>query len=175
RNIKPVMGLVVPYILNDIPISIILYAKSNKGYQQLISISTMLETEEDSDLLSAGMDELICIIPTETAVVQEVIMEDRLEQITEHFTPHLHKEDLYIGLLSNHVQEQMIEKLRQIEQNIKTVALHDVRYVAEQDFISYDCLQAMHHGQKWTKDDIQEEGHRYMATTQEMETAFSAW
>src|SRR5699024_1059408 len=53
--------------------------------------------------------------------------------------------------------------------------LHDVRYVAEQDFISYDCLQAMHHGQKWTKDNIQEEGHRYMATTQEMEIAFSAW
>src|SRR5699024_3904987 len=149
--IQPILGLVVPYIYEGISIPIIFYAKNNTGYEQLIKMSTVLETEESPTIEELAMDELIAIVSADNEYVQKTWTEDQLDKFLQTVSSKMNKEDLSIGISHTMMEETNIEKFRTLEQTfyIKAVAIHDVRYAEQKDYIAYDCLQAMHDGRKW--------------------------
>ena len=177
RGIQPILGLVVPYIYEGISIPIIFYAKNNTGYEQLIKMSTVLETEESPTIEELAMDELIAIVPADNEYVQKTWTEDQLDKFLQTVSSKMNKEDLYIGISHTMMEETNIEKFRTLEQTfyIKAVAIHDVRYAEQKDYIAYDCLQAMHDGRKWDEKNVQEKQVRYMKSEDEMKRVFQYW
>src|SRR5699024_9215272 len=70
-RLQPILVLVVSYIYEGICITIIFYVKYNTGYEQLIKMSTVLETEESPTIEELAMDELIAIVPADNEYVQK--------------------------------------------------------------------------------------------------------
>ena len=47
NNIKPIIGIEYSYDINNISSNVLLYAKNNNGYKNLIKISTLIKTDKN--------------------------------------------------------------------------------------------------------------------------------
>ena len=184
QGIKPLIGLTIKVTINDTIFPIILLAKNNAGYRQLINISTYIQTENECTVpfLQKRFKDLICILTTETTSLKKLFLNKQYEEINNvlHLLgPISASQDFYLGIeahgpesstLIQHVMEfhQMTEK--------QVVALHDVRYLEEKDAISYDCLQAIKYNETWDyKNRKISYQQRYLRPQQEMIAAFSTF
>src|SRR5690625_4260481 len=118
HGINPLLGLVVPYQLDDqTTIPCVLLAKNNQGYQQLIQISTQIQLNEELEL-SAYSTDLICIVSTEASSLKTLLMEEdfhefvtKVEPIASLFTPG----DFYVGVEA-YVGPSTSSRLQQLKQ-----------------------------------------------------------
>src|SRR5690625_1236944 len=185
QGIKPLIGMVVHIPISEQKTPVVLLAKNNDGYKNLIHISTYIQTKDELDItyLQKRAKDLICILSTETATIKNWVIKNQLEQLTESLQPLqtiFSKDNFYLGLeiVNKNVSTDVIEKIKQFQamNEVKITALHDVRYLEENDEVSFDCLQAMKHNQKWTGPlENQENKQRHFRSKQEMEEAFSVW
>lgn len=185
NKIKPIIGMVVNFPYKEETIPIILLAKTNHGYKNLIKISTQkqLEGSIDEKFFEQVRSDLICIIPTETVTLKQLLLNHKVEQlhtILSHFLQFFEREDFYLGIEiyeRNH-RQMFIELAKEFEKEFqyRFVALQDVRYLEEKDAISYECLQAMKFHEKW--DPLTEKvrnTNRHLRSTEEMKELFSNW
>ena len=135
---------------------LILLAKNEKGYKNLIKLSSLAHLEGfyykpriDMQLLKKHSEGLICSTACLQGEIPDLLrkrMYDKAEQRAKQFLEIFNK-DFYIEIMRNNYpeQEQVNQKLIQISQKfgIPLVATNDVHYVNKQDAEAQDALLAI--------------------------------
>jgi len=187
-DIKPIIGMTVNVEEQDGKTEqCILLAENNDGYQQLIHISTELNTTDieaiKKEELSHFSKGLICILPVFHSCLRNMIKNSPYEEIMEEvkvwqnvFT----HENFYLG-----IQDHGLVEERELQQplkafsdfyNLQVVAINDVRYLEEKDVLAYDCLQAMKKGTKWNgQQSTATINHHHLRSSLEMEQVFDSF
>lgn len=111
NNIKPIIGLEVT--IDDY--KILLYAKNNDGYKNLIKIN---ESEKSLDLLNKYSNELMCILPYNYY--------NKYQELNKIFN------DIYVGYNDN-----------KPDINEKTIYINETLYLNKQDKIYYLYLKGI--------------------------------
>ncbi|TQR19803.1 DNA polymerase III subunit alpha [Psychrobacillus vulpis] len=141
QKIHPVIGLSIRVQLDTQSCSIIIYAKNNDGYENLLKISSSLETRELSELpkkwLQAYKKGLIALYKCDQHFSQEGIVE-----LNEIFGV----SNLYVGIERPNGIKQEMEKtvIPFVEQlSIPITAFHMSRYIEKEDAFAFEVLHAM--------------------------------
>lgn len=139
-NIKPIIGLTV--FLDNVPL--ILLAKTNDGYQNILQIATHRQINNQltlNDLYNYRKD-LICIIDTNYDVYLDLIKP--LKEI--------YYQDLYLSLfpeVSRNITNNNIKVLTvSKETNTLVVCINEVKYLTNQDAETLRYLEAIDKGEK---------------------------
>lgn len=184
ENIKPILGMTTKVKTRDhFYEPIILLAKNNKGYEQLMKLSTKINLEGKfvhvSELKTYN-EHLVGILPMVTSPLADFLLDSKYIDAQKHFTfwKQYFTKDFYIGV-TDHGEPKERQLLKAIKNFQKTeklplVAIQDVRYLKEEDYYAYDCLQAMKDGRRWMMDQVSERAKfRHLRSAKEMENLFS--
>lgn len=189
ENIKPIIGMKIDIQDPNTQeiYTVITLAKSNVGYESLVKLSSLIAKAENNPLsfeqFSPLNEDLIVIIPAYQNLFGNYLLNKELHKgkdWLENWMPYVNNEDFYLGVQDHgQIEERKVMEsvqLLQKEENIKAVALHDVRYLKEEDYLAYDCFQYMREGKHWSyQKDMTLSMHRHMTSLEEMETKFSHW
>lgn len=182
-QIKPIMGMTLR-VNNDADegfSEIVLLAKDNIGYDQLIQISTYIQLNKLDVLpfeeLEKYTKQLICILSVDRDLLD--LETDALQIYLDSWRQLFSSGDMYIGVQAYAV-EQDLSAYQQFKEmlhhlGMQAVAMNDVRYLKKQDDLVYDCLQAMKDGVVWKKQSSTEIKQRYFKNAAEMTSLFSFW
>ena len=170
EKIKPIIGLdayLAPRTRHDKDSHIdkprarlVLLAKTFKGYQNLIQLVTISNTEGfyykpriDEDLLTKHHEDLICIIPSFAGEVARTLKDGDPEQAGQRldFYKRLFGDDCYLEI-SHHPeildhqnnQTKIIELARKSNTNL--VAAHDVYYLKTSDRLARETMVKIQSG-----------------------------
>lgn len=188
NGIKPIIGMTTTVLQSDgEPESLILLAKNNTGYKNLVKLSTTIQmSEEDGialDELAHYTEHLVGILPVYSTNLTKLVLNtshEGLDSYLESWRALFAFEDFYLGV-KNHGTEQdnfIINGVRAYHESYKTnvVAVNDVRYLEEEDAVAFDCLQAMKQGKNWnvhTQSPTKKQHH--IRSEAEMSQSFSDW
>ncbi|MEN2765577.1 DNA polymerase III subunit alpha [Ornithinibacillus xuwenensis] len=188
NGIKPIIGMTTTIVNADESMEeIILLAKNNAGYNNLVKLSSYIQTNQvkgiTKDELHSYTDQLVGILPSKSSSVQQLVLDmnyDQLDHFLGYFSSLFAADDFYLGI-DDHGNEQ--DKL--INQGIKAyadsnkinvVAINNVCYLNEKDVYAFDCLQAMKQGKNWSINKVKLNHHQqHLRATTEMEQIFSYW
>lgn len=184
HGIKPLIGMQVTIELEELSssVSAVLLAKSNKGYQHLIALSTAIQLKNTCtlSLLENHQEDLFCIVSSSSPSVNQWMTQDSypaLHQLYETLTAFISTDNLYLGMEFYKEIDAVafVEKVKAVQENtnFSLVAHHDVRYAEQNDLLSYECLQAMKQGKKWQPSpDKSVRGERHLRSDEEMQNVF---
>ncbi|WP_144510934.1 DNA polymerase III subunit alpha [Bacillus sp. FJAT-22090] len=148
HHIHPIIGLSLNVQLESKCVAIVLYAKNNIGYENILKISSGLETRELTELpkkwLEAYRSGIMVVYKGDKHFSTASLME-----LIDLFG----NTNLYIGVerLNGHkqeIEEEIIETARQT--SIQITAFHMSRYVQKEDAFAYEVLNAMDQSLKMT-------------------------
>lgn len=186
KGIRPIIGMTVRLSDgNDSIIPVILLAKTNAGYHQLIRLSTKIQLEkiEGMELGEAKtfVKDLVCILPVSGSRLQDDFLETSHEDICQYlkrWKDIFGENDLYLGVKtsSSGGEETLNASVKAFSEayQFQVTAINDVVYLKENDAIAFDCLQAMREGRKWSMTAL-EDKDRYLRPEAEMAQLFSDW
>lgn len=186
-GIKPIIGMIV-HVLDEheeYEEEMILLAKNNHGYKQLIQLSSHLKvnhlkglTKQQLANFSDGLIGILSMQPLSHVALQlqkQNLMD--IKSILQEWQSLWHEDDFYLGI-QNHGQSIENHLLSLIEQYqgelaVQMVALQDVRYLEAEDALAYDCLQAIRKGERWSQEHIDSSVYnRHLRTAEEMQAVF---
>lgn len=187
-SIKPIIGMTVFVKRNQTEIEeLTLLAKTNEGYHNLAKLSTWIQKQDEQfiplDNLKNYTAHCIGILSVHQSPIADWFMTEAFTRLTEYLLPYQEafaEADFYLGVEAYGMKTELplheAVKLFQKTFLISVVAIHDVRYIQENDVIAYDCLQAMKHNQQWDGDQISPllKNH-HLRSKVEMKLSFSAW
>lgn len=141
HQIHPVIGLSIQLRLESQLCSIIIYSKNREGYENLLKISSSLETRELSELpkkwIQAYKNGLIAVYKCDNS-----FMEDAVVELVEIFGT----TNLYAGIERPNGKKLEIEKkiISVIEGlSISITAFHKSRYLEKEHAFAFEVLNAM--------------------------------
>lgn len=188
HGIKPIIGMTV-HIENTegFQETCILLAENNQGYEQLIKLSSLLNTEEknfiEKENLHLYTDGLTGILPVMQSSFKEQFRTVSFEQIQEEvkvWANLFNQGSFYLGIQDHGTREE-----RELQQQMKAfhditripvVAVNDVRYLNEGDARAFECLQAMKKNQKWSgQEEISAYRQNHLRSSVEMEQLFGSF
>ena len=141
EQIKPVLGLTVNVQLELGIVSLVLYAKDNIGYENLLKISSSMETREITVLpkrwLEAYKNGLLAVSKGESSTTLEQLNELQIIFENGHFYLAIERPN---GEKMEH-EEIIIQYSEQL--NIPITAYHMSRYIEKEDSFAYEVLNAM--------------------------------
>ncbi|WP_186578392.1 DNA polymerase III subunit alpha [Aquibacillus kalidii] len=182
KKINPIIGLIVDMQIDESETEkVILYAKSNIGYQQLIKLSSHIQLQEGSltrEDLSIYLTDIIIVLPLLDSPVYEWLNNhyiDRVKQHLEKWSFLTEQVDFYLGISG---EERQIEKeLKTVcsQEDISVTAISDVRYILESDQMAYECLQAIRTGTKWNADTVSGPKEQHLADEKEVRKRLAWW
>lgn len=148
HDINPIIGMTLKTKgLNGLPISMVLLAKNETGYQNLLKISTMINTTlENHDIsnFKEFCDGITAVIhPIENEVLNSNV-NSVLDKYREIFS------DLYLGYspaVTTINTIQIYERLFESKE-IKIIYLSEVRYLKAEDAIALKVLRAINQQEK---------------------------
>lgn len=152
-KVKPIIGLqlIMDSIGTDKSV-ILLYAKNNNGYLNLMNISSYQKVNNgiSLEILKQYKKDLIAVIASdEHSIVRDVkagILSDASELLDDYKSVF---DDLYIGIdLQSKSMSTIINDLIDFSKinNIKPVAIHKTNYDRPEDFIVYTTLKSIGQG-----------------------------
>ena len=166
KGIKPIIGCEV-YVApgsrldkktssggRDVYNHLVLLAKDETGYRNLIKLSTAAHLEGyyykpriDKELLAAHKEGIVALSGCLASEIPEAIMKDQLPKAREAidwFKQTLGPENFYLELQNHGIPEQAKVNRHLIpwakEFGLKLVATNDVHYVAKENSHAHDCL-----------------------------------
>lgn len=186
HQIKPLIGLTIDYYQgtqSDESARLLLFAKTQKGYQQLIKISTMKMELPAKDKLYYSqfkelLNDLVVIfsdIDSEVATLFQEQKESALQELVADLKNRVDPESLFGGLTlhdENPRKESWLSFLD--EQQIPAVALQDVRYLNPSDDFALKVLKSIDEGTRISPEAIQQSGEHYLPTAEAMRTKYDA-
>lgn len=186
HGIKPIIGLIASIRTNDDDPSypLVLLAKNNEGYKNLLKISSVLQTKAVDGIPEKWLESycagLIAITPGEKGELERSILEGKREKAVYIATKYkrLFGDDSFYIAIQNHGEkddQQLIEELLEIsdETNIPIVATNDVHYLYKDDAFVHQCLRAIKNGGKLENDhETFQTDEYYLKTEDEMEKLF---
>ena len=148
QGIKPILGMTIELKDEETTTECTLLAKNNLGYQNLLLISSHIQTNTNpfslADLspLSNG---LFCIAESTDENIELLI---KLQAVFN--------ERFYLKIDTSHINNKdNIEALIKTYE-FKPVVANAVRFLEEKDLATYDCLQAMKNGEFWDPVNVDE-------------------
>ena len=172
NDIKPIIGCemyVAPRTrfdkeanVDERPGHLILLAKDNEGYKNLIKLVSIAFTEGfyykprvDIEVLRKYSKGLICSSACLAGFINRALLADDYEKakkIALEYIDIFGKDDFYIELQHNGIKEQVIANQRLIklarELDIKMIATNDAHYLKREDAASHDVLLCIQTGKK---------------------------
>ncbi|TFJ43024.1 DNA polymerase III subunit alpha [Carnobacterium divergens] len=186
HEIKPIIGLTLEVTGATHPETtypIVLLAKNYQGYQNLMALSTkkmLLAGHEvvEYQLLKDYSEDLIAITPGETGEIEQALLNHHLEdaqQMVSNWLTIFAKDQFYLGVQLHQTLRDINEELQGLahQHQIKTVAMHDVRYLSPNDDFSTKVLRAVDEGIKLDLSITSTSGPYYLPTVETIEAKFS--
>ena len=146
KNIKPIIGLEYKY-LNSLlkEDTIILYAKNNEGFNDLIKISNevTLNNRNDIDLIIENKNNLLIIFPFNDSIFEEYYQNDNLESLKKELKI-LNDCDGYIGIPYTN-KDYLYDRYCYLsdflnENGYKSLPIHKMVYLEPEDSKVYEVL-----------------------------------
>ncbi|MEE1132139.1 MAG: DNA polymerase III subunit alpha [Caryophanon sp.] len=170
-GIHAVVGLRVDVAVDDTVMPLVLYAKTNDGYQAIVKISSAISTRTDHVLplkwLQAYQHGTMAMIP---------YAEGFIEQQTVEAFQQAYTQSVYIGISRpngvRHITEERTVALAEAL-NIPVIATQENRYVQREQFFAYTVAQAIQTGIKLVDEEMYEQPEHFMPTAQQWHEAFS--
>ena len=179
HQIKPIIGMATTLSDEQTEEKVVLLAKNNQGYEQLMTLSSLLNVNGLTTLslkdCSKYVSELICIFHPDNSSFKRLLMNDEFslayEQVNK-YRSYFNEGDFYLGVTENNLTERMKSFHEQFA--IPAVALTDVRHLNPDDISAYRSLRAM--DQSTTLSDLPaEEQSNYFYSKRELEQRFSSF
>lgn len=189
NGLKPIIGLTI--LVGDSQEEaheMVILAKSNQGFQELIKLSTWLRTEELSfieveQLLTYTAD-CVGILSFNHGNIVKQLRNKSFVELNEYISAYRQafgENDFYIALESygdgsNH--PSFFAEVKQFQEmyHDSVVAMHDVRYLNKKDVLAYDCLQAMKVQRIWDGTYVDDKWrNHHLCSEKEMQQYFSEW
>lgn len=162
NGIKPIIGLTADIqspLGQDRAFPLVLLAKNNNGYQNLLKISSLIQTKYRQGLpikwLKAYSKGLAAFTPGMEGEIEQFILKGELEkasQVAKQFKNVFEKENFYFSLQDHLLsQEETIRSglmALSKEQEIPCLVTNDVQYLDKSDAFSHECLLAIRDGAK---------------------------
>lgn len=180
-GIKPIIGMTV-LINNDneLPEECILLAKNNRGYGNLIRLSSHIQLSETNWIRSCDINsyltDLIIILPVAKSKISHYFSENNLNEASTYvnnWKSVVNNCSFYLGVEPTDLA--FSSWLRQLctTSDISATAIGDVRFLNKSDKLAFDCLQAMREGNKWSPNMAgKSEGASYLWSKEEVEKAY---
>lgn len=179
HGIKPVIGLTASVFIDEQETEaypLVLLAKNNEGYQNLIKISSVLKSKSKAGLKEKWLKSyhrgLIAITPGASGYIETLLQHDQIEEAREAAKQLKHifgEGHVYIALQPFQQDESLTSKLRDVSQivDIPLVATGDVHYINREDKMAYTCLKAIKAGEQLSE--IEEDrGEKHFRSFEEM-------
>ncbi|MBX0359025.1 DNA polymerase III subunit alpha [Halobacillus sp. Nhm2S1] len=183
EGVKPLIGLKTTVIDQSFSFPMILLAESNRGYHNLLEISTIVQTEKENitlEQLAMYKEGLIFIQITASSPWAESIsnrMADKIENSRARWVNLLGKNRLYLSIQDRDLQSErhLHTPLKEwVNRNgMKVVAIGDVRYLDPRDADAFQCLRAIDEGVRYNSEN--KDHHYYMKSQEDMENFFGEW
>ncbi|MRG87689.1 DNA polymerase III subunit alpha [Salinibacillus xinjiangensis] len=185
-GIKPIIGMKTSIMVEDTQTQyqVILLAQNYDGYKQLIKLSSIISQNDQSYISLTDFipysQHLNVILPIHQSSLYFYFMGNQVNEarsIVSLFTSQLPKGQFYLGIKAyrNREEFQVIQLMKRFceEFGFEPVAIQDVRYGNESDYLAFDCLQAMKEGKRWSlqKDMTNSKGFQ-MSSAEDMSKAF---
>lgn len=186
-NIKPIIGLEASVVTGSInegmSYPLVLLAKNESGYRNLLKISSHIQSQTERNLeaihierLADYAEGLICLSAGIDGEIGQCLLHGEYEQAHEIALKCKHifsAEDFFLEVVDHGLREEervnaVVEKLAN-KLEVDLVATNNVRYVYQEESMAYDALLAIKNGTKLTR---QTNGHYYLKSAQEMIEAF---
>ncbi|MBD3109640.1 DNA polymerase III subunit alpha [Bacillus sp. AGMB 02131] len=181
QGIKPIIGLLADVLHGEETYPILLLARNNKGYSNLLKISSSIQTKTKEGLplkwLKGYSEGLFGISPGEEGIVERKLLRGEIEEAEEAiriFQAIFSQENFYLSIQNNGTNEY--EKLEELAKrvNASLVATNSVCYLKPEDAVAYEVLKAVEQGVK-IYHDLKGESvnkERYLKSGAEMEMLF---
>ncbi len=190
EGLKPIIGLKLRVKVGnetttstepDSTFFIILLAKSNKGYQQLLELSTQVGLQETDALFIEEIVELtsdlFVVLPVQQKPFSLPLMDrkmDFFDRTVNQLRDSVPNNHFYVGIQEHHNEEKRIVNTVVKEyceaKGQEGVVLQDVRYLQAEDYLAYDCLQHIREQKKWSHDKpMPESKYRHLVSASEIE------
>lgn len=190
RGIKPIIGLTASVLANEDgegkrSFPLVLLAKNNRGYQNLLKISSAIQTKSKEGIpkrwLSSYRDGLIGITPGRTGEVEQHLLAGELDlakQVIAQYK-HMFAEDFYLSIQNHQLSEE--KELHNLlfsvsnEMDVPLVATNHVQYLEREDSFAHECLLSIKNGTKLSDDNrvVLPSKEYYFKKPQEMVELFS--
>ena len=168
---------------------LILLAKNNVGYQNLIKLVSLAYKDGyyykpriDLEILKQYHEGLICLSACLAGSVNQAILKDDIDLAKERALWHkeVFGEDYYLEIQNNSLPEQVMANQKLImlsrQLGIPLVATNDAHYLKKEDSYVHEVLLCMQTGKRMTDEDRMrfETNDFYLKTPEEMEDYFEA-
>lgn len=159
-GIHPIIGLTLHVKSSDQSSQakpVVLLAKNQSGYQNLMTLSTMQQTKDDHTMvtiseISPFLHHLFIILPSDGELYSLIRAgeADAAKQLLHQWQQHTDQESLLIGISdqSDVILRQSIQQLS-TGQHVELVALNRVGYLNAQDHFAVEVLRAIDRGDKF--------------------------
>ena len=197
HGIKPIIGSEF-YVCEDhkakggkpILNHLILLAKNNEGYKNLLKLSSISFVEGfyykpriDYDLLEEYHEGVICLSACLAGTIPQYILQNRLEDAEKLALrlKNIFKDDFYLEIQNHGIEEQkivMVELAKLSKKlGIKLVATNDVHYIDKEDAEMQDVLMCVQMGKQIDDPDRLkfQTQEFYLKTYEEMALAFQGY
>ncbi|MBS4173800.1 DNA polymerase III subunit alpha [Bacillus sp. FJAT-49736] len=162
NGIKPIIGLTADVLSETKEIKsfpMVLLAKNEKGYENLMKISSAIQTVSPTGIppkwLRGYREGLFAFSPGIEGEIEALLLENDTEKALEtaKFYQQLFEANSFFLSLQNHLlpENQLInQKLKEIgrELGIQTIVSNNVKYIEKEDAFSHECLLAIGEGLK---------------------------
>ncbi|KXZ13752.1 DNA polymerase III subunit alpha [Bacillus nakamurai] len=161
NGIKPIIGLTASIYTDESELEafpLVLLAATNAGYQNLLKISSALQSKSKGGIKQKWMksyhEGLIAITPGEKGYIETLLQAGQFEkaaQTAEEFRALFGEGRFYLGYQPFKDNETLSEDILRLsrETEIAVCATGDVHYIRKEDQDAYRCLCAIKAGEKW--------------------------
>ncbi|KIL43829.1 DNA polymerase III subunit alpha [Jeotgalibacillus soli] len=165
-GIKPIIGMTADVRIeeDEKAFPLVLLARNQQGYKNLIKISSVLQTKSTEGIphkwLKSYANGLIALTPGVNGEIEQLIEKGLVDQAIQcvRVYQQMFGDDSFFLSLQNHGLQRERERMEQLtvfanEYNLRVVATHDVRYLEEDDAFPYRVATAIRDGEKIEDDD----------------------
>ncbi|MFT4415154.1 DNA polymerase III subunit alpha [Fredinandcohnia humi] len=191
RGIKPIIGLTASVLTEEEDGAksshpMILLATNNNGYQNLLKISSAIQTKSKEGIpkrwLSRYCDGLIGISPGRLGEVEQKLFTGEIEaakKIISQYKMIFKENGFYLSIQDHRTSEEgQLKKLLfsiSNEMGVPLVASNHVQYIEQEDSFAHECLLSIKHGTKLSDENrvILPSKEYYLKKPEEMIELFS--
>ncbi|RIW29700.1 DNA polymerase III subunit alpha [Bacillus salacetis] len=165
NDIKPIIGMTADVMSESEGKSfpLVLLAKNNAGYRNLLKISSVIGTKSPEGIpykwLKGYGEGLIGITPGTKGEIEQYLLAEEWEKAEEVLRrlQQIFGEDFYLSLQNHGLQEE-----RKIEEgfqrlnrkfSVRRVVSNDVQFIEKEDAFAHECLLAIRDGVKLADDE----------------------
>ncbi|MFC0270283.1 DNA polymerase III subunit alpha [Metabacillus herbersteinensis] len=188
-GVKPVIGLTAS-IKGDHEEStpsypLILLAENNQGYQNLLKISSVLQTKSPEGLpekwLKRYSNGLVAITPGVSGLVEQLLLQREEEQAIltiKNYQSIFGRNSFYVGIQNHQSSEGklLLDSLVRMSKltEVPLVVTNDVKYIEKDDAFAHRCVLAIKNGTKLSEDnhDSEQGSEYYLKPATEMVSLF---